>query len=224
MLISIIIPALNEEKGIAEVLEHTLKLKGHFEIIVVDGGSQDRTRDIAKTYESVKVYESPKGRAHQMNYGGERANGDVFLFLHADTFLPKEAYKAVVDQCQIHNCIGGSFRLVMDGTHPIYKFYTWLSQFSFEFFTYGDHAMFIKAESFKNIKGFKSISFMEDVEIQKRLRREGKFKKVKLAVTTSNRRFEKNGLARQLAIDFILVFCYKIGISPDRLKRFYPDN
>lgn len=92
MLISIIIPALNEEKLIAKILEHTLTLEGHFEIIVVDGGSQDQTLDITTGFENVKTFQSAKGRAVQMNYGAQHANGEVFLFLHADTLLPKNAY------------------------------------------------------------------------------------------------------------------------------------
>lgn len=224
MLISIIIPALNEEKLIAKILEHTLTLEGHFEIIVVDGGSQDQTLDITTGFENVKTFQSAKGRAIQMNYGAQHANGEVFLFLHADTLLPKNAYKSIIDLCKKENVIGGSFKLNMDDPHPVFKFYKWCSQFSLEFFTYGDHALFMKAETFRKIKGFKNISFMEDVEIQKRLRKEGKFKKLKSEVTTSNRRFQKNGVLKQLTVDTTLVLFFKLGVSADKLKRFYPNN
>lgn len=224
MLISIIIPALNEEKYIAEVLEHTLKLKGRFEVIVVDGGSQDETLEIARGYKTVNVLQSKKGRARQMNHGAGQAKGEVLLFLHADTFLPTSFYTDVSKLMEKPEVVGGSFRLKMESSHPIFKFYHWCSQFSLEFFTYGDHALFIKTETFKKIQGFKNLSFMEDVEIQKRIREEGKFRKLKTSVTTSSRRFQKNGIFFQLAIDVVLVVLYKIGIPPNRLKRYYPNH
>lgn len=224
MLISIIIPSLNEEAFISEVLEHSLKLSGHFEIIVVDGGSQDLTLEKAKRFKSVSVLKTSKGRANQMNFGARHARGNLLLFLHADTFLPEDAYASIVELCQHPDVIGGSFKLMMKDTHPIFKFYKWCSQFSLEFFTYGDHAIFVKAETFKKIKGFKSIAFMEDVEIQKRLRKQGKFKKLKTSVITSNRRFQKNGVLTQLTLDTVLVMLFKLGIAPNHLKRFYPDH
>jgi len=224
MLISIIIPALNEEKYIAEVLEHTLNLEGHFETIVVDGGSIDRTLEIAQRFKNINVLQSPKSRAVQMNYGAKHAFGDIYLFLHADTFLPKTFYNDILDLTQNPKVIGGSFRVKMDDSHPIFKFYYWCSQFSIEFFTYGDHAIFIDSEIFKRINGYKNIDFMEDVEIQKRIRKHGKFKKLKSSVQTSNRRFTKKGVIKQLVIDSLLVFFFKIGISASRLKRFYPNN
>ena len=84
--------------------------------------------------------------------------------------------------------------------------------------------MFIEKQVFKTITGFKPIPFMEDVEIQHRLRREGRFKKSKLAVVTSGRRFRNNGLVFQVTVDFILVMLFKLGIAPERLKKYYPDN
>ena len=224
MLISIIIPALNEEKFIAEVLEHTLKLPGHFEIVLVDGGSSDNTLRIAQGFKTINLLQSKKGRARQMNYGAKHAQGDVLLFLHADTFLPKTFYNDILTLMQNPKVTGGSFRLKMNDSHPIFKFYHWCSQFAFEFFTYGDHAIFINSEIFKRINGFKNINFMEDVEIQGRIRKQGQFKKLKSSVQTSSRRFAKNGVIKQLVVDTLLVFFFKNGISASRLKRFYPDN
>ncbi|WP_235923519.1 TIGR04283 family arsenosugar biosynthesis glycosyltransferase [Psychroflexus aurantiacus] len=221
---SIIIPVYNEEASIAEVLEHCLKLKGHFEIIVVDGGSQDLTLEKAKRFETISLFKTSKGRARQMNFGAQQARGDILLFLHADTFLPEDAYASILELCKHPEVIGGSFRLIMKDSHPIFKFYKWCSQFSLEFFTYGDHGIFVKTKIFKAINGYKNIDFMEDVEIQKRLRKQGKFKKLKTSVITSNRRFQKNGIYRQLATDVILVVLFKLGISPHRLKQYYPDH
>lgn len=224
MLISIIIPALNEEKIIAEVLEHSLNLTGHFEVIVVDGRSQDQTYEIARSFKTLKVLQTSPGRARQMNFGAQHALGEVLLFLHADTFLPEDAYACITEICKNQHIVGGSFKLIIKNPHPVFKFYSWCSQFSLEFFTYGDHGIFIKKETFTKINGYKNIDFMEDVEIQKRLRRQGKFKKLESYVTTSNRRFQKNGVIKQMVLNTVLVLLFKLGVSPNRLKRFYPDD
>jgi hypothetical protein len=159
-----------------------------------------------------------------MNLGARHSQGDILVFLHADTFLPKEAYASICELCKAKDTVGGSFRLVVDDPNPIFKIYTWFSRWNLEFFTYGDHALFIEKRVFDTINGFKPIPFMEDVEIQHRLRREGRFKKSKLAVVTSGRRFQKNGLMFQITVDFLLVMLFKLGVSPKRLKKYYPDN
>lgn len=224
MVISIIIPALNEEGYIGTTLEHLSTLKGNFEIIVVDGGSRDNTLAIINQYPVVKALSSEKGRAAQMNRGALNAHGEIVLFLHADTYLPPDAYMRIVEYLENPNHVGGSFYLTFDKKHILLKFYSWCSRWSAEFFTYGDHAIFVKKEVFQKIGGYKQLSFMEDGEIQKRLRKAGKFKKLKCAVLTSARRFEKVGVLKQLLIDVLLVSFYKTGVSPYRLKQFYKNH
>lgn len=224
MVISIIIPALNEERYIGQILKHLSTLEGNFEVIVVDGGSNDRTCKIVQQYVNAKFFSSERGRAAQMNTGALNAQGDGLLFLHADTFLPPDAYMRIVEHFSNPDYIGGSFMLTFDEKHILLKFYTWCSRWSAEFFTYGDHAIFVKKEVFEKIGGYKQLPFMEDVEIQKRLRQTGKFKKLKCAVLTSARRFEKVGVIKQLVMDMLLVFFFKIGVSPVRLKQFYKDH
>ncbi len=224
MKISIIIPCLNEAGFLEKTLEKCINLKGDFEVIVVDGGSSDKTVEEARKFPDIKIFTSPKGRANQMNYGGQTATGDVLLFLHADTFLPENAHKLITRQLQKPGYIGGSFRLRFDKVHPGLNLYSWFSRFSLEFFTYGDHAIFVKKEVFKLSGGYKTISFMEDIEIQKRLRKNGKFKKLKVYVLTSARRFKKNGTTYQLFVDVLLVLLYNLRIPPHTLKRFYKDH
>ena len=224
MKISIIIPALNEEDYIGRTLEHTQNLQGNFEIIVSDGGSTDRTCQIVKKYEMVRLISSEKGRANQMNAGADIAKGEILLFLHADTLLPENACSSVVQHLEKNNNIGGSFRLNFDQDHFLLKIYSWCSKFSAEVFTYGDHAIFMQKEIFEEIQGYKKIPFLEDIEIQKRLRKAGKFRKINAAVTTSARRFEKMGTFKQLTMDFLILVFYNLGVSPRRLKKFYKDH
>lgn len=224
MKISVIIPCLNEENYLPGTLHRVLGLEGNFEIIVVDGGSTDDSLKIAETYPEVKTFSTRKGRANQMNHGAAMATGEVLLFLHADTLLPHSAYNSIVHHLQNPGYIGGSFLLKFDSENSFLQFYSWCSKWSLEFFTYGDHAMFMEKEVFEAIGGYRSLPFMEDVEIQKRLRASGKFRKVNSRVTTSARRFNKEGTVKQLLMDVLLVGFFKMGVSPEKLKGFYKDH
>ncbi|CAN5180584.1 TIGR04283 family arsenosugar biosynthesis glycosyltransferase [soil metagenome] len=224
MVISVIIPALNEERYIGKTLNHLSTLKGNFEIIVVDGGSKDSTCELVNQYPAVKVFSSEKGRAAQMNTGALNSQGEILLFLHADTILPQDAYMCIVAHFYNPHHIGGSFILKLDKKHFLLQLYSWCSRWSAEFFTYGDHAIFMKKEVFVKIGGYKQLPFMEDVEIQKRLRKVGKFKKLKCAVLSSARRFEKVGVIKQFFMDVLLIFFYKTGVPLYRLKQFYKDH
>lgn len=224
MMVSVIVPALNEEHFIKNTLSRLTALTGNFEVIVVDGGSTDDTPQIVSAFKEVQLITAEKGRAVQMNTGAARAKGETLLFLHADTILPPNAYEVIVNHLQDPRSIGGSFYIQFDEKHSILKFYSWCSKISMEYFTYGDHGMFIRKNVFDSIGGYKSLCFMEDVEIQKRLRKLGKFRKVQSAVTTSARRFNKVGPISQMLINIFLVAGYKLGVPPQKLKVFYKDH
>ena len=224
MKLSIIIPSLNEEKYIRKTLDNLASLKGNFEVLVVDGGSTDHTLQLVQQFPWVKILSSEKGRAVQMNLGAKSASGEVLLFLHADTLLPPNAYQVVLEHLKDNNMIGGSFFLQFDNDHPVLNFYSWCSKINLEFFTYGDHGIFVRRNVFKKISGYKNVPFMEDVEIQRRLRREGKFRKVKCGVKTSARRFQKIGMIRQMILNVFLVFLFKVGVPPAKLKVYYKDH
>ncbi|MDT0676561.1 TIGR04283 family arsenosugar biosynthesis glycosyltransferase [Autumnicola musiva] len=222
-MISIVIPVLNEASHIKEVLNHTLSLAGDFEIIVVDGGSEDETMKIVDSFPVVQTCSSVRGRSHQMNAGAALAKGEILLFLHADTFLPDNSLLKIMAVMKKESLVGGSFFLKFDHKHWILSFYTGLSKINSSFFTYGDHAIFIRNSVFKKIEGYKPLSFMEDIEIQFRLKREGKFVKLPVGVVTSARRFVEAGPVKQFFLDVFLVGLYHIGFSADSLKRFYKD-
>ena len=224
MTISVIIPALNEGEYIEKTLKHLFSLEGKFEIIVVDGGSRDNTVEIVQRYNEVTLKFSEKGRSLQMNQGAEAAGGEVLLFLHADTFLPQNAYTAIRKVFESDKAVAGSFFLIFDDSHWFSKVYSRFSRLNLAFFTYGDHGIFIKKEIFQRIGGYKEIPFMEDVEIQNRIKSAGKFKKLNSGVITSSRRFLKNGTMKQFFTDLLLILLFKAGVSPYWLKNFYRDH
>ena len=88
-IVSVITPTFNEEKALPATLEALSRQKGTYEVIVVDGGSSDRTRDIVEAEPRLRFEIAAKGRAVQMNVAARQARGEWLLFLHADTLLPE---------------------------------------------------------------------------------------------------------------------------------------
>lgn len=228
MRFSIIMPVLNEEAILEEHLAYLVKLCASYncELIIVDGGSQDRTVTIAQRYGN--VIHSPRGRATQMNHGAKVAHGDVLLFLHADTRLPENAVIAIeqaLNTPAVSNVVGGAFRICFDCDQWLYRLVAWTTNLrsrTHTIFT-GDQAYFIRATSFHAIGGYPEQPLMEDLEIIKRLRTIGKVVLLPHYVTTSARRHEKVGLLRSVLFMWYLRLLYKCGVSPAQLQRMYFD-
>lgn len=228
MRFSIIMPVLNEEAILEEHLAYLVKLCASYncELIIVDGGSQDRTVTIAQRYGN--VIHSQRGRATQMNHGAKVAHGDVLLFLHADTRLPENAVIAIeqaLNTPAVSNVVGGAFRICFDCDQWLYRLVAWTTNLRSRtrtIFT-GDQAYFIRATSFHAIGGYPEQPLMEDLEIIKRLRTIGKVVLLPHYVTTSARRHEKVGLLRSVLFMWYLRLLYKCGVSPAQLQRMYFD-
>ena len=221
-MISVIIPVLNESQTIASCLFRVQEEIAHHEIVVVDGGSLDGTLDIVEAFPDVIRVDSPKGRARQMNRGAEAAGGHILLFLHADTLLPHGGLRKIETLLgQQEDIAAGSFSLSFDYPNPFLRIYARFSRINHVLFTYGDQGLFMPRHIFENIGGFREMPIMEDVEIQKRLRRLGRFVKIRQPVRTSARRFLSNGIIKQQVLNTGLVFLYHWGVSPSKLKRYY---
>ncbi len=221
-MISIIIPTYNEQDYIASLLTSILEDIGEdVEVIVVDGGSTDRTVEIVKGYENVKLAQSEKGRAVQMNNGARMSKGEVLFFVHADSKLP-ELWKEKISQA-IHNrrYIAGTFYLKFDITGFWYGLYSRLSRERGLLFTYGDQGLFVERGVYDQIGGYPTLPIMEDYEILNRLKKVGKITKLDAPIITSSRKFSKNGVVLQQLKNIMIVFLYKIGTKPERLARWY---
>lgn len=222
MTIAVIIPVLNEEAAIAETLRRTAGL-GFDEIIVVDGGSSDRTRALVESLDLAQVLTSPAGRARQLNAGAKACRSDVLLFLHADTLLPDGARDAIAKALADPDVVGGRFDVRFDSPS------TWGRMISASMnlrsrmtrISTGDHALFVRRRLFERIGGFSDIPLMEDVEFTTRLKHTGPTLALRETVTTSFRRWKQQGPLRTILLMWTLRFLYWIGISPFRLARFY---
>jgi rSAM/selenodomain-associated transferase 2 len=221
--ISIIIPALNEAAGIGATLAALapLRERGH-DVIVVDGGSADGTPELARPLAD-RVIAAPRGRASQMNAGAAAARGDVVLFLHADTVLPPEADRAVLEGLATTRLLWGRFDVRIAGRHPLLPVIAWFMNFRSRLtgVATGDQAIFAWREAFLRAGGFPPIPLMEDVALARALGRLSQPLCLAERVTTSGRRWESRGVARTILLMWWLRLGYFLGASPERLHRIY---
>lgn len=222
--IAVIIPTLNEEARIATRLRELEHTPGLHELLVVDGGSSDRTVELARAVPGVRVLESPRGRSRQMNRGAAASGADVLLFLHADVALPLDAAAWVRRALGDPGVVAGAFRTrtVADGAPsrlaPLLRLADLRSRWSSV--PYGDQALFVRAPVFRDVGGFPDLPLMEDLELSRRLGRRGRVRTVPADVRVSGRRF----IARPIyytALVNVLPLLFRLGIPLRLLARLY---
>ena len=220
-IISIIIPVLDEAAIIRATLNR-LQQHSQVEIIVVDGGSKDRTVAIAETT-GVRVISVPHGRAAQMNAGADIARGKILLFLHADTKLPSNFVESIVETLEPPDVVAGAFELTIEGEAISLRWIEWLVKMRSHLLSlpYGDQAIFIDRAAFIDSGGFADLPIMEDFEFIKRLKSQGKIAIAPVVVVTSGRRWQKLGVWKTTLINQLIIAGYYLGISPTKLSNFY---
>jgi rSAM/selenodomain-associated transferase 2 len=222
-MISVIIPALNEEAYVRSCLEAIRQEDDTCEIIVVDGGSADRTIEIAEGFQGVKVLRTDRGRGLQMNAGASSASGEALLFLHADTILQRGWRMALERTLQDTSVAGGAFTFAIDSPLKRYRAVEqWVKFRCFIFkLPYGDQGIFVRTAVYEKIKGFKNMPIMEDVELIGRLKKQGKISVLGTSAFTSERRWLEKGLLYTAVINQLIMLLYRLGISPKTLAKIY---
>lgn len=226
MIVSVIIPAINEEASIGRTLEAISRLVNVSEVIVVDGGSSDKTVEIVENFKGSKpiklVTTSQANRGKQLNEGSKHAAGDVFWFVHADTRPVQGCAKQIKELMRYEEIAGGSFKVIFDGKGKWSRFLTWLyPQLRSIGLVYGDSAFFVRRTAYEKIGGFRDLPLFEDVDLYKRLLKKGKFVYVELPVTTSARRFENGSFLWTFLRWSIFQGLYWIGFPPRLLAKKY---
>jgi len=222
--LSVILPVYNEPAVINVTVERLRRLAENdpIEIIAVDGGPGHATLAAIRDTDVIKV-ESPPGRGRQMNAGAALAQGDILLFLHADTELPDGAF-ADIRRAIEDGHAAGAFSLSIDSDRLALKVVAFFANLRsrLERIPYGDQAQFIRNEEFRSLGGFAPIPIMEDVELFGRIRRQGlPIAILTRKVRTSPRRWEKEGTLRRTLTNWWLRIRYALGASPFTLAKHY---
>ncbi len=226
MTISVIIPVLNERDGLPETLRHLREALASPEVIVVDGGSTDGTREWVQGQPGFRLVDSVRGRGPQMNAGARAAQGDVLLFLHADCALPPGAGAAIQSALRSPAVVGGAFRARFDADCPhalrvTGQLITLRSRLFHE--ATGDQAIWARKAVFFEAQGFPEWPLFEDFALVARLKKHGRFRLLKPAVTLSPRRWMTHGVGRTNLLMCLLYVGYRCGVAPATLKRWFAD-
>jgi rSAM/selenodomain-associated transferase 2 len=221
--LTIIVPTLNEAAGIEHCLMplQPVRRRGH-EVIVVDGGSADRTVELARPLAD-RVIAGRRGRASQMNAGAREARADVLVFMHADTRLPDDADRLVLDGLARSNLLWGRFDVCIEGRHALLKVIAWFMNRRSRLTSVctGDQSIFVARNLFERVGGYPSIDLMEDIALSKILRRRSPPLRIASVVHTSARRWEARGVWRTILLMWWLRLRYFLGASPERLQHMY---
>lgn len=216
-------PTLEEGDGLAATLDHLAQLAGEMEVVVSDGGSEDRTLAIAGSHPVVDhLVRAPRGRALQMNAGAAAGTGPVVLFLHADTRLPPDYAAQIASALADPAVAGGNFRLLFDGGGLFSRFLAlvYATQRRWGVF-YGDSAIFVRRGVFDACGGFPDQEIMEDFEMARRIARHGRAACLAGPAITSSRRWRRAGVVRTVLTWLTVRWLYQFGVSPSRLGRLY---
>lgn len=223
-MISVVIPAFNEEEALPGTLSALFEQPGDFEVIIVDGGSSDRTVEVGKSFPIARVLSAPKGRASQMNAGAVVAIGEWLLFLHADTLLPSDAIQRLNAMESDVAVQAGGFRQQFSGDDWRLRLISHLDNFrcARSRIIYGDQALFVRRALFERLGGFPNQPILEDVAFGERLLKVTKPLLLSCSVVTDARKFVKMGVWRSFlrVIAVILHVEYRVPILP---RAFFKD-
>ncbi|HEY8037780.1 MAG TPA: TIGR04283 family arsenosugar biosynthesis glycosyltransferase [Methylobacter sp.] len=222
MKFSIIIPTLNEEKTIASCLLPLQSLRSNCEIIMVDATENQPTNSYPHTHLADKIISSAKGRARQMNIGASHANGDILIFLHADTYLPENPLQ-LIEQHISNGKQWGRFDIQLSGSHFMLNIIASMMNLRSRLtgIATGDQVIFATKKAFAAVGHYPDIALMEDIALSKALKKISPPVCINAKVTSSGRRWERYGIYRTILLMWSLRLRYFFGADPQLLAALY---
>ncbi len=223
-MVSVIIPTFNEEVALPRTLRSLLSQQGGFEVIAVDGGSQDRTKEILENEPRVEVVLASKGRASQMNGGAKQARGEWLLFLHADTMLPEDAITRLNRMVGDDSVQAGGFLHQFSGDDWRLRMISFLDNYRCRKsrIIYGDQAMFVRRSLFERLGGFPDQPILEDVAFCERLVQQTTPVLLSPPVVTDARKFLKMGVWRSFLRVLLIILHVEHGF-PYLPRQFFQE-
>lgn len=217
--LAFVIPTLNEEDALRRHLPAALAAAD--EVVVSDGGSTDRTLEVARDLGACTV-SGPPSRGGQLTRGVAATTSEVLVFLHADTVLPQDGPRRIRDAIS-GGAVGGAFRVRFDVETPMLRLGAWLINLRTRLtgLPLGDQAQFVTREVFGRLQGFRDWPILEDLDFAWRLKRQGRTVLLDERVTTAARRFVEQGIVRTVSINWLIWGLFVLGVPPRRLARLY---
>ena len=218
--ISVVIPVLDDAELVCEAVAAALE-GGALEVIAVDGGSRDATREAAATA-GARVLETENGRAVQMNAGAAAARGDILLFVHADTLLPPDAAALAHKTLASPGVVAGAFGFAVRSGSRRARLLTFSGRWRARITNHphGDQGLFLSATTFRDLGGYPEMPTMEDWELVARLKRLGRVAVLREVAVTSARAWEEHGLVWPTLLNLLVIGAYRFGVSPARLASW----
>ena len=221
--LSVIVPVLDDAEALRRRQADLKALRDAVhELIVVDGGSRDASLEVSRSFATL-CSSTGAGRARQMNEGARKANGDILLFLHADTRLPEGGPARIAHAFAEGEEVWGRFDVRLSGSHPLLRVVeaamNWRSRLTG--IATGDQCIFVGRAVFDRLGGFPPIPLMEDIALSRMLRRVRRPLCLSERVVTSSRRWQRDGILKTVLLMWSLRLAYSLGADPARLHRIY---
>jgi rSAM/selenodomain-associated transferase 2 len=217
--LAVVVPTLNEAENLGRLVPELLA--GFDQVVVSDGGSADGSAELARRL-GARVVEGPAGRGGQLNRGAAASDGDVLLFLHADTRLPPGA-PGLLRRAVAGGAVGGAFLLRFDRRPPLLalgeKLIAWRTRWTR--LPLGDQAHFVTRAAFTALGGYRDWPILEDLDFARRLKRHGRVALIEAPVTTAARRYLQGGIVATTVRNWLIWGLFACGVSPRRLARLY---
>lgn len=222
-MVSIIIPVLNEEKGIVGLQKNLKKLSGEYEVIFSDGGSTDRTLELI--FPEFRVVRGEKGRGSQMNRAAKEAAGDILFFIHSDVRLKQDVLLNIPDQVR-RGGAAGCLKIVFDSPHILMRICGFMSNLRVKFrkIVFADQGIIIQKELFWKMGGMPELPLMEDYEFSLRMKRSKiPFIRLNSPILVSSRRFQKYGMLWTMWQMQKFQLKYILGGNVEKIAQKYED-